>query len=258
MRVAAAQFAATTDVAANLARIEDLFGQAAESGVELLVLPEGSMHDFGPIDLPLGPVAQSVDGPFVAAIAKLASSTGTTVVAGMFETSEDPTRPYNTLVAVDPAGELVACYRKAHLYDSFGYRESDRLLAGPAEPIGLEVGGFSVGLMTCYDVRFPEFARSLVDAGSDLMVVPAAWVKGPLKEDHWETLLRARAIENTAYVIGAGQTGRMYVGSSMVVDPAGVALAKLGDEEGLAVCDVSLERLAEIRVRNPSLVNRRL
>ena len=132
------------------------------------------------------------------------------------------------------------------------------VLAGPAEPVSLEVGGFSVGLMTCYDVRFPEFARSLVDAGSDLMVVPAAWVKGPLKEDHWETLLRARAIENTAYVIGAGQTGRMYVGSSMVVDPAGVALAKLGDEEGLAVCDVSLERLAEIRVRNPSLVNRRL
>ena len=98
----------------------------------------------------------------------------------------------------------------------------------------------------------------MIDRGAEIVGHPAAWVRGPLKEDHWETLLRARAIENTAYVVGAGQTGRMYVGSSMVVDPAGVAIARLGDEEGIAVAEVTRERVAEVRARNPSLANRRL
>ena len=109
--------------------------------------------------------------------------------------------------------------------------------------------------MTCDSRSSPGL---LVTGRLRVVVVPAAWVRGPLKEDHWETLLRARAIENTAYVIGAGQTGRMYVGSSMVVDPAGVALARIGDEEGLAVADITRRAGREVRHRNPSLANRRL
>jgi predicted amidohydrolase len=112
--------------------------------------------------------------------------------------------------------------------------------------------------MTCYDLRFPEFARMLIDVGADVLAVPAAWVRGPLKEDHWVTLLRARAIENTAYVIGAAQTGSHYCGRSMIIDPMGVIVASLGDEEGVATGEARAERVADVRRRNPSLANRRL
>jgi deaminated glutathione amidase len=215
------------------------------------------MHDFGPTDLDLGAIAQPLDGPFVSAIGELARTHAMTIVAGMFETSADERRPYNTLAAVSALGELMATYRKAHLYDSFGYRESDRLTAGELAPTTLAIGDLTVGLMTCYDLRFPELGRLLVDAGADVIAVPAAWVRGPLKEDHWATLLRARAIENTSYVAGAAQTGRHYCGRSMIVDPMGVVVASLGDETGVATADVSSARIAAVRERNPSLANRR-
>lgn len=258
MLAAVIQFEATTDVSANLRRLRSHVEDAARAGAELAVAPEASMHDFGPPDLPLGPVAQGLDGPFVSDLAAVAKSAGVTVVAGMFERSGDDSRPFNTLVALGPDGTLTRTYRKAHLYDSFGYRESDRLTAGSTEPVTLQADGLTLGLMTCYDLRFPEFSRALVGAGADVLVVPAAWVRGPLKEDHWSTLLRARAIENTAYVVAAGQTGKTYIGNSVVVDPMGVAVAAMGDEEGRACADVRPDRIAAVRRRNPSLANRRL
>ena len=252
------QFAAATDATANLKRIRVLVDQAAEQRPDLIVLPEGAMHDFGPIDLALGPAAQTLDGPFVEALSGLAHQYDVSIVAGLFERAADPERPYNTLVVIDASGGLAASYRKAHLYDSFGYRESDRLTAGQAVAVTHRVGDLTLGLMTCYDLRFPEFSRLLVDAGAEVLVVPAAWVRGPLKEDHWTTLLRARAIENTSYVVAAGQTGQAYVGCSAVIDPMGVAIAQLGDEEGAAHADITAERLRDVRKRNPSLDNRRL
>jgi predicted amidohydrolase len=228
------------------------------SDQHLVVLPEASMHDFGAADAPLGRTAQPLDGRFVAMLAQLAVRYRLTIVAGMFETSPDESRPYNTLVVLGPTGELVASYRKLHLYDSFGYRESDRLLAGDGSPVVVTVGGFRLGLLTCYDLRFPELSRLLVEAGADVLVVPAAWVKGPLKESHWETLLRARAIENTVYVLGAAQCGRSYIGRSMAVDPMGVVLAGLGVDEGVAVTTLERRVIEQARERNPSLANRRL
>jgi len=258
VRTTVVQFEATTDVAVNLKRIGELVDNAASVAAELVVLPEGAMHDFGPTDLPLGPAAQGLDGEFVGELAELAIRHGITVVAGMFEISEDPERPFNTLVVVGPDGAIRASYRKTHLYDSFGYRESDRLSSGEPMPVVVPLGALTLGLMTCYDLRFPEFARLLVDAGADVLLVPSAWVRGPLKEDHWETLLRARAIENTVYVVAAGQTGRQYVGCSMIVDPMGVAVARLGDSEDVATAEVEAAYLERIRRRNPSLANRRL
>ncbi len=258
MHISAVQFAAATDVDTNLEAIVRLVESAADAGAEMVVLPEAAMHDFGGADLALGPVAQSLDEPFVAALRDLAGRFTLWIVAGMFETSHDRDRPYNTLVAVGPDGDLAASYRKAHLYDSFGYKESDRLLAGEPKAVVLRAGGLSFGLMTCYDLRFPELARALVDAGADVIVVPAAWVRGPLKEDHWETLLRARAIENTAYVVAAAQNGSTYCGRSMVVDPMGVAVAALGDQEGIVTAELVADRISQVRTRNPSLGNRRL
>ncbi|WP_205857270.1 carbon-nitrogen hydrolase family protein, partial [Phytoactinopolyspora endophytica] len=187
----------------------------------------------------------------------VAKRSSATVVAGMFEQSGDETRPYNTLVVVGPDGTLRATYRKAHLYDSFGYRESDRLSAGPAEPAVVDLDGLRIGLLTCYDLRFPEHARALVDAGADTLVVPAAWVRGPLKEDHWETLVRARAIENTVYVVAAAQCGRAYCGRSMLVDPMGIAVAAAGEAQGTVRGEIEPDRIATARERNPALQHRR-
>ena len=258
MRTSVIQFAAATDAEANVQVITRLVSQAAAVGAELVILPEASMHDFGSPDLDLGAVAQPTDGPFVTSLGRLAAEHRVSVVVGMFEESSDRRRPFNTLVVLGQQGELLATYRKAHLYDSFGYRESDRLLAAEPQPSVVTFDGLTIGLMTCYDLRFPEFARLLVDAGADVLAVPAAWVRGPLKEDHWVTLLRARAIENTAYVVGAAQTGSHYCGRSMLIDPMGVVVAALGDEEGVATGDVRAKRVADVRERNPSLANRRL
>ena len=163
-------------------------------------------------------------GPFVAEVERVAAERGTTVVAGLFERGDST--PYNTVVV---RGDAHADYRKIHLYDSFGYRESDVLAPGPREPLTVELGGTTVGVMTCYDLRFPELARALVDRGAEVLLVPAAWVAGPRKVDHWTTLLRARAIENTVYVVGVGQPGPRYTGHSMVVGPLGDVLVEAGD-----------------------------
>jgi predicted amidohydrolase len=179
------------------------------------------------------------------------------IVAGMFERSCDQHRPYNTLLAVGPDGSLLGAYRKIHLYDAFGYKESDQLTSGDVAPVVVGVGGMSLGLMTCYDLRFPELSRALVDAGAEVLVVPAAWVRGPLKEHHWTTLLTARAVENTCYVAAAAQNGKKYCGLSQVIDPQGIAVVSVGESDGHAVAEVSAERLADVRKRNPSLQNRR-
>jgi deaminated glutathione amidase len=256
MRVALVQISATTDKTANLKAVEQRVAQAVESRPDLVLLPEAVMHDFGGPDDPLTGVGEPLDGPFVHEMHRLARLHDTTVVAGMFESVPDDDRPYNTLVAVDSSG-VRGAYRKTHLYDSFGYRESDKLLAAPPEAVVVPVADLKVGLMTCYDLRFPEMARALVDAGADTLAVPAAWVAGEHKVDHWQTLLRARAIENTCFVIAAAQCGEKYCGHSAAVDPMGVVLASLADEEGVTSATLAPGALFAVRQKNPALAHRR-
>jgi predicted amidohydrolase len=250
LRVRVHQWASGLDPDANRARLADL-----EPGADLVVLPEAFARDFGQAGSDVSPFAEPVDGPFARAVAKAAEATSASVVAGMFEVADDPARPFNTLVL---AGPSPATYRKIHLYDSFGYRESDRLTGGAVEPVVVDVGGWQVGLMTCYDLRFPELARRLVDAGAEVLVVPAAWLPGDRKVAHWRTLLAARAIENTCFVVGAGQPEPRYVGHSAVIGPLGDVLAEADGAE--QVIDAVLDRgdLDEARRTNPSLANRRL
>ncbi|MDQ4084398.1 MAG: carbon-nitrogen hydrolase family protein [Actinomycetota bacterium] len=256
MRVALVQMSATTDKAANLKVAERLVARAAESRPDLVMLPEAVMHDFGRPDEPLTEAAEPLDGPFVAELQRLSRLHGAMVVAGMFEAAPDEERPYNSLVAVD-AGGIRGVYRKTHLYDSFGYRESDKLLAAPPEAVVVPVADLKLGLMTCYDLRFPEMARALVDAGADTLGVPAAWVAGEHKVDHWQTLLRARAIENTCFVVAAAQCGRLYCGHSAAVDPMGVVLTSLGDDEGVASASLASGAIFGTRQQNPALAHRR-
>jgi predicted amidohydrolase len=222
------------------------------------VFPESSLRDFGDPGSDLSAFAEPLDGPFVAALTDAARAHSVTVVAGMFEVGEDPARPFNTVVVIDEGG-LRASYRKIHLYDSFGYQESNVMAAGPIEPVLFEIGDLTLGLMTCYDLRFPELARLLVDGGAQALVVPAAWVAGPRKVDHWRTLVAARAIENTAYVVAAGQPAPRYTGHSLIVDPRGDVLAEAGGDPGTVVsADLAADLVVEVRRENPSLANRRL
>jgi deaminated glutathione amidase len=256
LHLALAQRAASLDPAENRRALEEV-GAELPRETDLVVLPEAFARDFGAPGSDIAAYAEPLDGPFVTALTGLAAEHGATVVAGMFEVSDDPARPYNTLAVVDRDG-LRASYRKIHLYDSFGYRESDRLTAGPLEPAVVDVAGFRVGLMTCYDLRFPELARQLVSRDAELLVVPSAWVAGPAKVAHWRTLAIARAVENTAYVAAVGQPGPRYTGHSLVVGPAGEVLTEVADGEHLLTATASRRALTEARETNPSLANRRL
>jgi predicted amidohydrolase len=254
--LAVAQFAPGDDRDRNLAVIEQFASEAAERGASLVVFPEYSSFFEPELGDASVAAAETLDGEFVAGLAAVATKLGIHVVAGMLETAGE--KVSNTLVAVDPAGTVVATYRKLHLYDAFGQRESDRVRAGDiVAPQTFGWQGFTVGMQTCYDIRFPEVTRRLVDAGADLVLVPAEWVRGPLKEQHWRVLVTARAIENTVYVAAADQSPPIGAGNSMVVDPMGVELVTIGEESGIAVADVSLARVASVREKNPALALRR-
>ncbi|GAA2237300.1 carbon-nitrogen hydrolase family protein [Herbiconiux moechotypicola] len=256
--VAVAQFAPGPGKTENLATITRLAEEAVRRGASLVVFPEYSSYFSDPLGPALVENAEPLDGPFVTALSALANRLDVHLVAGMVATAADADRFANILVAISPVDGIVARYSKLHLYDAFGSRESDWVEAGAIEqPETFSIEGVTVGLQTCYDIRFPEVSRRLVDAGADLVVVPAEWVRGPLKEHHWRTLVTARALENTIYVAAADQTPPIGVGASLVVDPMGVTLASLGEREDVAVAEIDPRRIDEVRRVNPALALRR-
>jgi predicted amidohydrolase len=245
------------DKAANFEHIAALTARAADSGARVVVLPEGAMCDFGANDDDLHRVAEPLDGRFVTSLAELASRRRVTVVAGMFELIADDHLVYNAAVAVDPAKGLVGAYHKHHLFDAFGEIESERFRPGHEDPLLIDVDGFRVAVVICYDIRFASFIERAADSGAELLLAPAAWVAGPLKEEHLSVLVRARALDNTMYVAVGGQLGVKYTGRSAIVDPLGATLAGLGDAEGVATAEISRERLQAARARLPVLAQRK-
>ncbi|KJL33024.1 carbon-nitrogen hydrolase family protein [Microbacterium azadirachtae] len=254
--VAVCQFAPVDDRATNRELIADLVARAAERGARLVVLPEYSSYFVDPMDETLAANAEELDDAFTVRLRQLAVRHGVVIVAGLVERA-DAGRIRNALVAVDGTG-LLAVYRKQHLYDAFGQSESRWIEAGDVGAAAtFAVDGLTFGLMTCYDLRFPEVARTLVDAGAEALVVPAEWVRGPLKEHHWTTLLAARAIESTAYVVAADHPAPVGVGHSAVIDPQGVVIAGVGTGEGIAVAELDAATVARVREVNPVLRLRR-
>jgi deaminated glutathione amidase len=261
MRVALCQIPVSSRPAVNFKRVRLALAQAAESGADLAVFPEATQIRFGS---DLRAAAEPLDGPFCSSLADAAKQAGVAVVAGVFEPAPDG-RVYNTAVAYDGAGELVASYRKLHLFDAFGQRESDQVAPGSA-PVICTLAGMRTGLQICYDVRFGELSRALAVGGASLLVLPAAWAAGLFKEDHWVTLVRARAIENTVWVAAVGQVpdpdepptrAATGVGRSMLVDPLGVVRADLGPGPGVVVAEVDADLISTVRAHLPSLGNRR-
>ena len=265
MRVAVCQLNARDDRAANLAVARELLGRAAAAGADLAVLPE-YVDYLGRAEG--APKPEPVDGEFAAFFAGAARELGMWVHAGSFhEAGPDERRTYNTSLVFDRRGELTATYRKIHLYDveipgRVSYQES-RTVAPGTETVAADVEGVPMGLSICYDLRFPELYRTLTGGGrAKVLVVPAAFMMHTGR-DHWEVLLRARAIENQCYVVAAAQIGdhdpgRICFGRSMIIDPWGTVLAQAPDTVGVVTADLDFARLDEIRLGLPSLANRRL
>jgi deaminated glutathione amidase len=258
VRIAVAQYAPGMDKDANLATAAEHVAHAAEAGARVVVLPEYAMFTPPRVDHRSVETAEPLDGPFVEGLRRLAERHALTVVAGVNEVVAEPGKFANCLLAIGADGSALAAYRKLHLYDAFGVQESAVVQAGEIEPPQtFTVDGLTFGVQTCYDLRFPEVTRRIVEAGAQVLLLAAEWVPGPLKEEHWRTLVRARAIENTLYVAASAQNAPTGSGHSMVVDPMGVVLAALGEQSGIAVAEVSLARIEEVRMRNPVLRQRR-
>lgn len=286
MRIAVIQMNSVPDVDKNLAKITSYIAGAAESRADLVVFPEAAMFPFdaGRLDV----VAQPVDGPFAEAVTKAAKDAGITAVVGMFtpadnvyrlpsgELQTEPVegsgeankfrRVYNTLLVTGPDG--TDHYHKIHTFDAFGYRESDTVKPGDRR-VTFDVGGVTIGLATCYDIRFPGHFYALAEAGASVMVVPTAWTDGPGKLDQWRTLTAARALDTTSYVVAAGQArpgsperygqndGPTGIGHSVIISPGGSRLAETGYVAQVLTVDIDPNYVDKIRKGLPVLKGHR-
>ncbi|MGW9415963.1 carbon-nitrogen hydrolase family protein [Arthrobacter cupressi] len=268
MRIALAQIITGRDLAANLEQLEDYARQAKDGGAGLVVFPEATMRAFGNS---LTDIAEDTDGPWAAAVRRIAAELGIVIVAGMFTpgraadgSSNGKVR--NTLLATGPGVE--ASYDKIHLFDAFGFAESDTVDAGTA-PVTFDAGGLTFGLATCYDIRFPALFTANAARGAVVNIVSASWGSGPGKVDQWQLLARARAVDTTTFVLACGQgdpatqgvepkgAAPTGVGHSMVVSPFGEVLESLGGAPGLLFADLDPAVVQEARSKLPVLANRR-
>lgn len=264
MLAAVVQMHATSDRDANLATAESLIAEAKQAGAGLVVLPE--MVDYqGPGDA-VPEIATTVPGEVTDIFSGHARKHGVWLLAGsIHERVDSDSRTYNTSTLFSPEGDLVAAYRKIHLYDvdmpgRVSVKESDTIAPGDAV-VTADIAGHTAGLTICYDIRFPELYRALADAGAELVFLPAAFMQFTGK-DHWEPLIRARAIENQCFMLASGQQGidhlgRATYGRSMIVDPWGTVLATAPDGQGFAMAWLDFDALRRIREELPSLANRR-
>lgn len=255
--VSVSQYAPGLDPDTNLQLLRRAAQRAHEAGATLLVAPEYASGFSAELGEWMHAVAQPVTGTFVRAASEIAAQLQLHICVGMLEANDDAQdpRPFNATVVIGPDGTILAKYRKVHLYDAFGTNETRWVAPGsPQQSAAVaDIAGFRFGVQTCYDIRFPEVSRRLVDAGANVLVVPAEWVSGPLKEYHWQTLLCARAIENVSYVVAADHPAPVAVGHSTIIDPFGVALASVGALAGDTVAWLDREQLTMAREQNPAL-----
>lgn len=278
MRVALAQVVTGRDISGNLELVENFARQAKKGGAEMVVFPEATMRAFGNSLLD---IAEPLDGPWATRVRRIAAELGIVIVAGMFTPgdagpaapgqtgggadSEEVRKVRNTLLVTGPGVE--ASYDKIHLFDAFGFAESDTVDAGTG-PVTFELGGIRFGLATCYDVRFPALFTANADLGAEVNIVCASWGSGPGKVDQWRLLARARAVDTTTYVLACGQgdpatqgietkgSAPTGVGHSAVVSPLGEVIEELDGGTGLLFADLDTAVVREARTKLPVLANR--
>lgn len=267
IRAAVIQLSSGDDKQENLSRVAALIGEAAEDGCRLALLPENFCFMGADEQAKLAAAEDQHDSPALRFLAGLARHHQMTLIGGTLALKTgDSDKIRNSCPLFNPSGDMIACYEKMHLFDvtlpEEKYRESDTVEAG-VSPESADIDGWKIGLSVCYDLRFPELYRHYSSIGCNILSVPAAFTV-PTGKAHWETLLRARAIENFSYLLAAGQCGshpggRKTWGHSMIVDPWGEVIAvKTDDSEGFIAADLSLDHLERIRAAIPALTHRRI
>ncbi len=259
MKVGIVQFKASTHKEDNLQKIISYVEKAASKNATLCAFPEFMMFytNSSQTSKQLASLSETISGNFITTIAKSAKENHIQVIGSFYETSKKKNRVYDTSFVIDKSGKLLSTYRKIHLYDALGFKESKKMISGSkiSKPVNTSVG--KIGMMICYDLRFPEMSRSLAIAGADVLIVPSAWVKGNMKEEHWIIINKTRAIENGCYVIAPDQVGNIYCGRSLVVDPYGKILLDMKKKKGISFANIDLNKIKQTRKVLPLLKNRR-
>jgi predicted amidohydrolase len=239
-----------------------LINEAAKRKARLICFPEFQMA-YSPAEQrsrSLHRIAEKITGNFVSTLSNSAKQNKINVIATMYEIiniNEKNQKVFDTGIVINEFGKIQSIYRKVHLYDALGFKESKKLLAGSIieKPSKMDFG--NLGLLICYDMRFPEISRILTVNGANILVSPSAWVAGFMKKVHWEIMVRARAIENGVYVIAPNQVGNIYCGHSMAIDPFGVTILDMKNRQGIEFIDIDTAKIDATRRTLPLLMNRR-
>lgn len=254
LKIGVLQFSSSTNKIANL---EKVFSLTKKVEADVVVLPEYSMFTIGD-QSPEEVYSNSEDlsGPLISKFKRFARDVSAHVIATLFERATYP-KVYNTAVVLSPKEDIMVAYRKLHLFDALGYRESDYVVPGDSPSEIFDIKGSKAAIAVCFDIRFPELFRYYAILGAEVVFVPSAWYSGPLKEEILEVLSRSRAIENTYYVVIANQTGSRFTGGSMIVDPLGVVVLNLGLGEKYVEYEIYTDYVHEVRRSMPVLNLRR-
>lgn len=280
VKVSIVQMKSSPDKEENLAFSLEQIEQSARKEAKIVCFPEFQMSFSPPSQSSkeLFSISESLNGNFVEQLKKSAKENNIFIVGSIYEhtnlisnntkqkkekkkeegkINKNSYRVYDTVVLINEQGKLISYYRKLHLYDALGFKESTKLLAGGKlfSPVISPLG--KLGTLVCYDLRFPELSRILAIKGSNALIAPSGWVQGTMKEDHWLIMCRARAIENGVYLIAPNQIGNIFCGRSLVVDPFGVVVMDMGNTEGFEIVDLDLSRIDVVRKSLPLLKNRR-
>jgi deaminated glutathione amidase len=261
-KAAIVQMKSSVDKEINLVHSLKLINEAAKKKARLICFPEFQMAYSPPEQKSesLHKIAEKITGNFVSTLSNSAKQNRVNIVATLYEiinTNDKNHKVFDTGVIINELGKLQSIYRKVHLYDALGFKESKKLLAGSIieKPSKTSVG--KLGLLICYDMRFPEISRILTVNGANILVSPSAWVAGFMKREHWEIMVRARAIENGVYVLAPNQVGNIYCGHSMAIDPFGSIIVDMENREGIEFIDIDSSKIDTTRRTLPLLMNRR-
>lgn len=261
-KAAIVQMKSSVDKEVNLVHSLKLINEAAKKKARLICFPEFQMAYSPPEQKSesLHKIAEKITGNFVSTLSNSAKQNRINVIATLYEiinTNDKNHKVFDTGVIINELGKLQSIYRKVHLYDALGFKESKKLLAGSIieKPSKTSVG--KLGLLICYDMRFPEISRILTVNGANILVSPSAWVAGFMKREHWEIMVRARAIENGVYVLAPNQVGNIYCGHSMAIDPFGSTIVDMENREGIEFIDIDSSKIDTTRRTLPLLMNRR-
>ena len=259
-RIAITQLKTSSNKNNNLVKILNYIKIAASQKADLCTFPEFMMfYNLNNKTHLLPHIAENLDGKFIKSIQYAAKINSINVIGTIYEKSKNQNKVYDTAFFINQNGKITSIYRKTHLYDAFGFKESNNLLSGSQmmKPIKTTVG--KIGMLICYELRFPEISRFLALRGSEILVIPSAWIKSidKMKEQHWLILNQTRAIENCCYIIAPNQTGNIYCGRSIVIDPLGNIILDMKKHEGIKILDIDLAKIKETRKILPLFKHRR-